>query len=235
MFYLLVGAFIIWQTITIVTANPFGYAMPTDTQEAVGFMLQNHIKGPIFNNFDIGSYLLYRLYPQEKVFVDGRPEAYPVSFFQNIYIPMEQNKMLFQKEDSKFHFNSIVISYTDETPWNQQFLRDINANNAWRLVFLNSLIVIYIKNSPENQYITSTSILHSAQLEKRDLTKDELNNLLVFYENIGWTNEIKTVDLKLLTLNPNSCAALSNLGTLLENENNPGYMVYATKFQSVCQ
>lgn len=231
---LLVGLFTLWQTIAIITVNPHGYAMPMGASKAVDFLEQNKISGPIFNNFDIGSYLLYRLYPQEKVFVDGRPEAYPVSFFKNIYTPMEQNKNIFQQEDKKYHFNVIFISYTDQTPSNQQFLRDINANPEWRLVYLDPLIVIYIKNSPKNQYITSTSILHTAQITSSDLTKKELNQLLAFYENIGWTNEIKAVDLKLLTIDPNSCSAISNLGTLLENENDAGYIIYANKYQSIC-
>lgn len=231
--FVIVSFFIIWQTIMIV--NPFGYVLPTGASKAVDFLQQNRISGPIFNNFDIGSYLAYRLYPQEKVFVDGRPEAYPASFFKNYYIPIQQNKNLFQQADSKYHFNVIFISYTDATPWNQHFLRDINANPKWRLVYPDPLIVIYINNSPQNQYITNTSILHSAQLSPLNLTKDELNHLLLFYENIGWTNEIKTVDLKLLNLDPNSCFALRNLATLLMSENDLSYVVYATKYQSHCQ
>ncbi|SRR6266568_2525498 len=233
--YIVVGLFIVWQTISLVMFNPFGYSLSVGASKAVDFLQKNHIAGQIFNNFDIGSYLAYRLYPQERVFVDGRPEAYPASFFQQEYIPIEQNKSLFQQADNKYHFNIIFIAYTDVTPWNQQFLRDINANPLWRLVYLDPLIVIYVKNIPQNHSIKSNAILHSAQLTPLQLTKDELNHLLIFYENIGWTNEIKTVDLKLLALDPNSCAVLANLGTFLENENDPGYVVYATKYQSTCR
>jgi hypothetical protein len=235
-FFLLVLLFVVWQTITIATYNPFGYALtPDNASRGVDFLLQNKIKGPIFNNFDIGSYLLYRLYPQEKVYVDGRPEAYPASFFKNNYIAAEQNKSLFQKADNTYHFNVIFIWYTDLTPWNQQFLRDINANPHWKLVYLDPSVVIYVKNIPENQYISDNDVLRSVTIEKTQLTKTELNNLLVFYENIGWTNEIKSVDKQLLQLDPNSCLTISNLGTLLENENDPEYMVYAQRFQSICK
>jgi hypothetical protein len=232
--YSLFGLFIIWQTTSMLLANPLGFGLPTNQSNAVDFLRQINSKGPIFNNFDTGSYLAYRLYPGEKVFVDGRPEAYPASFFKNEYIPVEQNKNLFQQEDNKYHFNVIFISYTDVTPWNQQFLREINANPKWRLVYLNPLVVIYIKNSLQNQHITNTSILNSAKLAPLNLTKDDLNHLLVFYENIGWTNEIKTVDQKLLALDPNSCFALSNLATLMTNENDSGYIVYASRYQSMC-
>lgn len=234
-FYLFILCFVGWQTIILVTYNPFGYALtPDSASKAVDFLQQNKIQGPIFNNFDIGSYLAYRLYPQEKVYVDGRPEAYPNSFFKNNYIAVQQNKSLFQQADNKYHFNVIFIWYTDVTPWNQQFLRDINANPHWRIVYLDPTVVIYIKNKPENQYISDKAVFHSATITKIHLTKTELNNLLVFYQNIGWTSEIKTVDQQLLQLDPNSCATIGNLGTLLENENDPEYMVYAQRFQSIC-
>jgi hypothetical protein len=62
-------------------------------------MIAKNLKGPIFNNFDIGSYLIFRLYNKSlpagrQVFVDGRPEAYPASFFQITYILMQQDPKL---------------------------------------------------------------------------------------------------------------------------------------------
>lgn len=233
--FIIVGCFVIWQTKDIVTFKPVGYELPKGFSGAVDFLGKNNISGPIFNNFDIGSYLAYRLYPKEKVFVDGRPEAYPASFFQNEYIPMQQEKKRFEEADKKYHFNTIINSYTDPTQWNQQFLRDINANPNWKLVYLDSNAVIYIKNNSQNQEIKNTSIINSAELPKLQLTKDELIHLLLFYQNIGWTNEIKIVDKKLLELDPNFCFALLNLAQLLQNESNPEFMSYAIRYQNHCQ
>lgn len=233
--YLVAGFFIFWQTKDIVTFNTFGYKIPTGASKAVDYLQKNNIPGPIFNNFDIGSYLEYRLYPKEKVFVDGRPEAYPVSFFQQIYIPMQQDKTLFQQADKKYHFNIIFISHTDPTPWTQQFLRDVNASHSWKLVYLDPLVVIYIKNTLQNQQIKNFSIFNAAQLSPSKLTKDELIHLLLFYQNIGWTNEIKVADQKLLELDPKFCYALRDLAILLQNENDPAYVIYATKYQDSCQ
>src|SRR5439155_19342363 len=36
----------------------------------------NHIQGPLLNNFNIGGYLIHYLFPQHRVYVDSRPEAY---------------------------------------------------------------------------------------------------------------------------------------------------------------
>ncbi|MDP2585823.1 MAG: hypothetical protein Q8P29_03005, partial [Candidatus Levybacteria bacterium] len=80
-FIFLLGLFV-FETQQVYAKNGFGLGEVTGAKEGVDFFLKNNLKGPIFNNFDIGSYLTYRLYPKEKVFIDGRPEAYPASFFQ---------------------------------------------------------------------------------------------------------------------------------------------------------
>src|SRR5258708_11445215 len=66
----------------------FGYHSIIYPENAVNFLVENNILGPIFNDYDMGDYLAYRLYPKELVYIDGRPEAYPSSFFKNEYIPL---------------------------------------------------------------------------------------------------------------------------------------------------
>src|SRR3989344_9075536 len=62
----------------------FGLSISSAAQDGTDFIRANNIQGPVFNNFDIGSYLVWQLYPDQKVFVVGRPEAYPGEFFEKI-------------------------------------------------------------------------------------------------------------------------------------------------------
>ncbi|MEK7566643.1 MAG: hypothetical protein AAB527_00705, partial [Patescibacteria group bacterium] len=42
------------------------------------FFKNNNLKGPIFNDYDIGGYIIYHLFPKEKVFVDNNgADSYP--------------------------------------------------------------------------------------------------------------------------------------------------------------
>jgi hypothetical protein len=45
---------------------------------AADYLLANHINGPIFNTYEQGGYLIWRLWPQERVFIDGRALSEPV-------------------------------------------------------------------------------------------------------------------------------------------------------------
>lgn len=131
----------------------FGMGLEQGNAEAAEFIQENKIAGPIFNNYDIGSYLIFYLYPKYRVFVDNRPEAYSVSFFQDIYIPMQENNEKWQGRDSRFQFNSIVFSYRDATPWGQAFLVSRIQDDEWVPVYVDQYVLIFIKNSDNNKSI----------------------------------------------------------------------------------
>ena len=116
---------------------------------AVDFVLANNLPQPIFNNFDIGSYIIYRGYPKYKVFVDGRPEAYPAEFFQNTYIPMQSDYAKFKIEEEKWGFKTIIFSITDQTPWGRNFLQEAAKDKSWKMVYLDNFMVVLEKNKPQ--------------------------------------------------------------------------------------
>ena len=39
---------------------------------AADFLLAHHVAGPIFNTYEYGGYLIWRLWPEQRVFIDGR-------------------------------------------------------------------------------------------------------------------------------------------------------------------
>lgn len=130
-----------------------GIGLRSGEMAAADFLESEKIAGPIFNNYDIGSYLIFSLPPSEKVFVDNRPEAYPDSFFSEAYKPMQENPDIFSRIDEKYGFNAIVFSRNDITPWGQKFLENIKNSQNWAKVFEDGYAIIYLKNDEENQTI----------------------------------------------------------------------------------
>jgi hypothetical protein len=114
-------------------------------KESIDFFIAHHLKGPIYNNFDMGSYLIYRLYPQELVFVDGRPEAYPSDFFTSEYIPMQEKEEKWKQEMEKWKFQTIIYSHTDLTPWGGQFIRRILKDPNWKMVYFDHYVVVFVR------------------------------------------------------------------------------------------
>jgi len=48
---------------------------------AVDFLKEHNLPGPIYNRYGWGGYLIYRLYPQYRVYIDGRADVYGDAFF----------------------------------------------------------------------------------------------------------------------------------------------------------
>ena len=119
-----------------------GLRFGENVKGAMDFVLNNNLPGPIFNNFDIGSYIIFRGYPKYQVFVDGRPEAYPAQFFPVTYIPMQSDFTAFKAEEEKWGFRTIIFSRTDQTPWGQTFLQNIVKDPTWKLVFVDEFMII---------------------------------------------------------------------------------------------
>ncbi|MCS7152094.1 MAG: hypothetical protein NZ928_06945, partial [Endomicrobia bacterium] len=136
--------------------------LKTNNESAAMFFLHHNLNGPILNNYDVGGYLIYYLYPKEKVFVDNRPEAYPENFFTEVYLPMMENESKWLELDRIYNFNVIFFYRHDFTPWGQKFLINRVFDKNWAVVFVDQDCIILLKRIPQNKSI----------IDKFELPKD---------------------------------------------------------------
>lgn len=121
----------------------FGAHVPVGAQAAVDFIREHKLRGPLFNNFDIGSFLIWKL-PEEKVFVDGRPEAYPSDFASSVYIPMQEDATVWERERARWNIQMIVWSHRDLTPWSRTFLERMEKDADWKEVYRDGSTLILL-------------------------------------------------------------------------------------------
>ena len=122
-----------------------GFGLARGNTAAAEYFKNNKLQGPIFNNYEVGSYLIFYLFPQERVFVDNRPEAYSEAFFQQAYIPMQQYEEKWQEMDRFFGFRTIIVARGDMTPWMSSFLYARMSDPHWQRVFADPFILIFTK------------------------------------------------------------------------------------------
>ncbi|HXY48061.1 MAG TPA: hypothetical protein VEI01_01330 [Terriglobales bacterium] len=70
-----VGAFVYSQTARVIRRQPATEARHFPAA-AASFVLEQQPLGPIFNYYNWGGYLIWRLYPRYRVFIDGRADVY---------------------------------------------------------------------------------------------------------------------------------------------------------------
>lgn len=132
-----------------------GLGLEKNNLASLDFFKKEKIGGPIFNNYDIGGFLIFGLNPFEKVFVDNRPEAYPAQFFQDTYIPMLTHAGIWQKMDAYYQFNTIFFNYKDATPWGQNFLMEKIKDPQWSVVYVDNNVIIFLRKNIKNEKIIS--------------------------------------------------------------------------------
>lgn len=151
-----------WEALT--KYKEFGIGLsPYESQSAMFFKEQG-LTGPIFNNADIGSYLIYYLYPQEQVFFDNRfADAYSASFGK-AYLAMLADSRKWQEALAKYDFNAIFTYHYDASSTHRSFLWERMKDPDWALVYADPFAVILVRNIPKNQ-----EIIKKFQITKKNI------------------------------------------------------------------
>jgi hypothetical protein len=112
--------------------------------QAVDFLEDNGIQGPLFNSYGIGGYLIWRLYPRMKVFVDGRVEMYGTDFLKTYMLYWQPD--VWEDYVRRYGINCAII---DREP--NYTTRYLDENPAWALVFFDDRAMVYLRNVPRNE------------------------------------------------------------------------------------
>jgi hypothetical protein len=95
--------------------------------ESVNFIQMNYPSARIFNQYDWGGYLIYRLWPQNHPFIDGRGEIYAVQ-------PGWEQIL------SRYDVDLVVIRN------NTSLAGALESDPGWRLAHQDRISVIYTRN-----------------------------------------------------------------------------------------
>jgi hypothetical protein len=120
---------------------------------AAEFFLRENISGPIFNNFDVAGYLVYHLYPAHRVFVDNRPEAYPVAFFTEVYFPIQRDESKWEQVSRLYGLNVIVFNHRDRSIHAEQFIIRRVLDPLWAPIYFDKNIIVLAKRFGPNQSV----------------------------------------------------------------------------------
>ena len=113
---------------------------------AVEFLKNEHIKGRMFNNDEIGDYIIYAAWPKYKVCVDGRSLVYGTDIMKE-YMELARVKPGWEKTLEKYNFSWII--YNANTPLSILLMQ----RDDWKLIYADKVANIFVKDIPENQYL----------------------------------------------------------------------------------
>ena len=121
--------------------------------------IKNNLNGHMFNEYGYGGYLLYNLYPQKQVFVDGRTDVYlccEMVDLMNIDIqkmrPDNEYKKLLDDLWNKYDISFVVIR-TQKNTVLRKMGRILTNDPNWNLVFWDDFSEIFVRKDGKNNLV----------------------------------------------------------------------------------
>ncbi len=121
---------------------------------AADFLLAHHVSGPLFNTYEFGGYLIWRLWPQQKVFIDGR--ALSEAVFQDYARILYNHTANDGKPDAqqllaRYGVQTLVMNgfeYSLGLTYNLAPALSDPQQTDWKLVYGDSAAMVFVRQLP---------------------------------------------------------------------------------------
>jgi hypothetical protein len=120
---------------------------------AADFLLAHHVTGPLFNTYEYGGYLIWRLWPQQRVFIDGR--SLSESVFQDygriLYNVEEDGGKNAQQLLDRYGVQTIVMNTFEYSQGLVYRLAPALADpqqTEWKLVYDDPTAIVLMRHPP---------------------------------------------------------------------------------------
>jgi hypothetical protein len=161
----------------------FGSNLKADAPiKEVEFVKNNKLPGPIFNDYLIGGYLIWAMYPDYKVFIDPRYGPYWKEVGPD-YFGLIQNMNVenLKKFTSKYPFKTVLLHMRER---NLIFL--FLSSPEWKLLYFYKTAVVIVHKSVIPSLSQEALSTDMSTQRFRDVTNPmTLDNLFGFYLNVG--------------------------------------------------
>lgn len=116
--------------------------------EAVRFIRDNNLPGPMFNSYNWGGYLIWHLYPDYPVFIDGRTDLYDDEFIRE-YVKVTLARPGWREVLDQYGVNLILVE-SDSV-----LAAFLEKGDEWPSVYADTIATVFLRNTPQNRDLLS--------------------------------------------------------------------------------
>jgi hypothetical protein len=113
-------------------------------EKCVSYLKSNPVPGAMFNDIRYGGYLIWRLYPKEKVFIDTRLIIRTPEFFAE-YLAISDHPGLFAQVAEKFNVTHVVLPSAFFSR-HQKLVRRLYESDRWRLECTDGESLLFVRS-----------------------------------------------------------------------------------------
>ena len=107
-------------------------------QTAVDWLLEHAPTGNLFNSYNWGGYLIWRMYPQERVYIDGRADVYGDAFIFD-YLSIYNTEPGWEKKLDNQAIQTVLVES------NAPLANMLRQSTAWHVAFSDKLSTVFVK------------------------------------------------------------------------------------------
>ena len=123
-------------------------------EDAAAFVMQQHLPGNLFNEYNMGGFVSWRLSPEYPDYIDGRGIS-PQQFFHSVgLLRASPDSAEWRKEADAQRINIMLISLDHEFGLGVN-LDDFCRSQQWRPVYLDTRAAVFVRVRPENADLLS--------------------------------------------------------------------------------
>jgi hypothetical protein len=154
----IIGILLVFQQIPAFARDDFRaetfYSLPKD---AADFLEEVDIKGNMFNAYAFGGYLVWRLFPAKKVFIDGRQLEDNIYLeYQIVAYAMEHPVVSWEDLIEKYNITYIIMPPLLHHGTIYPLVEKLLTREDWALIYNDHLSLIFLRNTLDNASLINT-------------------------------------------------------------------------------
>jgi hypothetical protein len=106
---------------------------------AMDYIAAHGLTGNIFHPQNYGDYLIWRLWPQQRSFIDGRVHLYPLDFVEDYILAQYDNQ--WESRLAKYDIRYLLLP-KNEASWTLM-IQDARGSPTWKLLYEDGLSVLF--------------------------------------------------------------------------------------------
>jgi len=134
-------------------------------ERAADYIERANIPGELFNGYNLGGYLVWRLGPKRRDYIDGRAIPFGLERLQreNVLMRSSPDSPEWRKEEERYNINAAIVSVERyEGLGSFHALQAFCASDSWRPVYLDEVSAVFVRRIQETADLIERSNLDCA-------------------------------------------------------------------------
>ncbi|HEY9140798.1 MAG TPA: hypothetical protein VIN93_07890 [Bryobacteraceae bacterium] len=122
-------------------------------ERAAEFVERENLPGEIFNTYDEGSYLTWKLGPERRDYIDGRDTLFGIPRMQRAgqLLQLSPDSQTWQQEADRYNINTIILPLARFDGVQLLQLKGFCDSRDWRPVYLDEISAVFVRHTPQTE------------------------------------------------------------------------------------